>query len=195
MTSLPELPSSSSCSLAAVPPTAAGEVQVICADKPFRADEVSVARAVGELLQVVRESLALEVVFIGQISAGRRYFRHVSTTLAQAPIEVGGSHPVEESICQRILDGRVPALIPSVREIAHAQQLTAEASVLSTHIGVPVYLPDGRLYGTLCGFNLRDDGMPLDERDVKRLEVAAGAAARLLGQADGSTQALDVALA
>lgn len=169
-------------------------MQVICADKPFRADEVSVARAVGELLQVVRESLALEVVFIGQISGGRRYFRHVSTALAPAPIAEGGSHPAEESICQRLLDGRVPALIPSVREIAQAQQFTPEVCALSSHIGVPVYLPDGRLYGTLCGFNLRE-GSALDERDVKRLEVAASAAARLLAQADGSTQALDVALA
>ena len=101
---------------------------------------------------------------------------------------------MEETICQRILDGRVPAYIPSVRDIAKVQQLTAEISVLTTHIGVPVHLPDGRLYGMLCGFNLRERGA-LDSRDLKRMEMAASAAARLLAQADGSAVDAGVELA
>lgn len=169
-------------------------VQVVCADAPFKAGEVSVARAVGELLQVVRESLDLEVVFVGEITGGRRYFRHLSASMSPAPIEVGGSHALEDTICQRILDGRVPAYIPSVRDIAQAQKLSAEISVVTTHIGVPVHLPDGRLYGMLCGFNLRERA-PLDARDVKRMEMAASAAARLLAQADGSAVDAGVELA
>ncbi|SCK16208.1 hypothetical protein VAR608DRAFT_1065 [Variovorax sp. HW608] len=48
---------------------------------------------------------------------------------------------------------------------------------------------DGGLYGVLCGFSLeaRDH---LGARDVKRMEMAANAAARLIAQARG----LDVEL-
>ncbi|WP_225784199.1 GAF domain-containing protein [Xenophilus sp. Marseille-Q4582] len=171
------------------------EVQVVSADQPFPAEEVSVARAVGELLQVVRESLDLEVVFVGQITGGRRHFRHVSSAMSPAPIEVGGSHALEDTLCQRILDGRLPALIPSVRAVVRQHGLPDALQALGTHVGVPVHLPDGRLYGMLCGFNLRESAAPLDARDVKRLEVAAGAAARLLAQADGSATGADVELA
>lgn len=170
------------------------QLQVICADAPFKASEISVARAVGELLQVVRESLDLEVVFVGEITGGRRYFRHVNATVPPAPIAEGDSHAVEATLCQRVLDGRLPPLIPNVRDIALDPALAPEIAQLTTHIGVPVHLPDGRLYGMLCGFNLREC-TPLDARDVRRLEVAAQAAARLLAQADGSALDASVELA
>ncbi len=159
-------------------------VHLVSADAAFLAGEVSVARAVGELLQVVRESMQLEVVFVGKIAQGRRFFSYVSSSLAKPPIEHGASNALEETICQRILDGRLPAWIPSVQAIAEGQGLSADHKALAAHIGVPVHLPDGRLYGMLCGFNLQAN-TTLDARDVKRLEIAATAAARLLSQADG----------
>lgn len=174
------------------PPACGPHLHVVSADAPFRANEVSVARAVGELLQVVRESLQLEVVFVGEITDGRRFFRHMSSALAPAPIHVGDSHALEHSLCQRILDGRLPAIIPSVREITREQGLPTAYDALAAHIGVPVHLPDGRLYGMLCGFNLRESGA-FDPRDLKRLEMAAAAAARLLAQADGSSAAHEYA--
>lgn len=162
-------------------------MQVVSADAHFRADEVSVARAVGGLLQVVRESLQLEVVFIGQITNGRRYFRHINTALAEPPIRDGDSHEAEHSICQRVLDGRLPAIIPCVRDITREHGLSPEYDCLRAHIGVPVHLPNGRVYGMLCGFNLRDETGALNSRDVKRMQIAAEAAARLLAQAEGNT--------
>jgi len=160
------------------------EVCLVTADALFLAQEVSIRRAIGELLLVVRESLQLEVVFVAEIVKGRRIFKYVDTSLASPPIQVGGSNPLEDTICQRILDGRVPAFIPSVRALVAEQGLSPDHDALGVHIGVPVYMPDGRLYGMLCGFSL-GGSLELDARDVKRLEMAAGAAARLLAQADG----------
>ena len=43
---------------------------------------------------------------------------------------------------------------------------------------------NGTLYGMLCGFSF--EACPhLDERDVRRLEMAAHATARLIAQAEG----------
>ncbi|MGJ7490917.1 GAF domain-containing protein [Variovorax sp. ZT4R33] len=160
------------------------ELCVVTAEASFSAAEVSVPRAIGELLQVVRELLQLDVVFIGEIVKGRRVFRYIETLLDDPQIEVGGFDRLQNTICQRILDCRLPPLIPDVRAVVHAQDLPAHFKVVGTHIGVPVRLPDGRLYGMLCGFNLGGSNK-LEARDVKRLEIAASTAARLLARADG----------
>ncbi|VTU42884.1 MULTISPECIES: hypothetical protein [unclassified Variovorax] len=65
------------------------------------------------------------------------------------------------------------------------RQVCAVVHGVGVHIRVPVQLPDGRLYGTLCGFNVAPSAH-LDERHVRRLEMAAAAAARLLARAEGS---------
>ena len=160
------------------------EVCLVTADALFLAQEVSIRRAIGELLLVVRESLRLEVVFVAEIVKGRRVFKHVSTSLDASPVQEGAGDPLEETICQRILDGRLPAVIPNVRALIAEQGLSRDHDALGAHIGVPVHMPDGRLYGMLCGFSL-GGSIALDERDVRRLEMAAGTTARLLAQADG----------
>lgn len=166
-------------------PTNDADICVVTADETFRSEEVSVKRAIGELLYTVRELLRLDVVFVGEIVAGRRVFRHIDTALSPAPIEVGGSHPLHDTLCQRILEGRLPAVIPDVRAIAASEGLPPEYGVLGAHIGVPVRLPGGRLYGMLCGFNLGGGGT-LSARDVRRLEIAAASAARLIARSEGS---------
>jgi GAF domain-containing protein len=50
-------------------------------------------------------------------------------------------------------------------------------------IGAPIRLADGRIYGMLCFFR-REPGSQLDERDVRRLEMSARLAARLIDGAD-----------
>ena len=161
------------------------EVYLVTAHAPFNPEEVSINRAIGELLSAVRELLQLDVVFIGEIVDGRRVFRQLDTVLTHCPIDVGGSHPMHQTVCQRILDGRLPALIPNVLAIASTQGLPDEYNALGTHIGVPVHLPDGRLYGMLCGFNI-GGACALTARDVSRLEIAARSAAHLIARAEGS---------
>lgn len=160
------------------------QLRVISAAARFHAGEVSVQRAIGELLCLVRDLLQLEVVFVSEVVDGRRVFRHIESQDGTCPIRPGDSAPLEKTICQRILDGRMPNLVRDVNAVREAQGLPRTFEGMGTHIGVPVRMADGRLYGMLCGFNM--SGLTeLDERDVRRLEVAAGAAARLLASADG----------
>jgi len=146
-------------------------------------------RSMGALLRLVREQLQLEAVFVGELLEDRRVFRYVDTVHAPPLIGPGQSHPLEHSLCQRILDGRMPGLVGNVSAVRVAHGLPPIYDAVGAHVGVPVRFSDGRLYGMLCGFCLkpRDD---LDERDIMRLEVAARAAARLLAQADGVAPAV-----
>ncbi|HJS02113.1 MAG TPA: GAF domain-containing protein [Variovorax sp.] len=157
---------------------------IITAEAQFHAGEVSVDRAIGDLLVIVREQLGLQVVFVSEFVDGRRVFRHIESQSNALRIQRGQSAPLEHTICQRILDGRLPHLIQSVTSVREEQGLPASFDGMGTHIGVPVRMADGRIYGMLCGFNIEGE-TELDERDVKRLELAASSAARLLARADG----------
>ncbi|HSV59894.1 MAG TPA: GAF domain-containing protein [Variovorax sp.] len=50
-------------------------------------------------------------------------------------------------------------------------------------IGTPIRLASGRIFGMLCFFRREPEGQ-LDERDVRRLEMSARLAARLIDGAD-----------
>jgi GAF domain-containing protein len=148
-------------------------------------DDVSyVEQSIGGLLRVVREQLDLDVVFVGEFVDDRRIFRHIDAKAGAAIIEVGQSHRLDQTVCQRIVDGRMPNVLASVARVRSQFGLPPVYEVLGAHIGVPVRFYGGHLYGVLCGFSFtaRDH---LDERDVRRMEIAANAAARLLAQAQG----------
>ena len=150
-----------------------------------RLDHVSdVERMIGDLLRVVREELRLEVVFLGEFVDGLRIFRHVSAEQVPEGLKVGGSHSLEDTLCQRIVDGRMPSVLDSVARVRASYGLSSAYERLGAHIGVPVRFTDGTLYGVLCGFSFeaRED---LSEKDVSRLVMAANAAGRFLAQADG----------
>lgn len=160
-----------------------GQLAVLTAEADLRGLE-HLERSMSALLRVVREQLNLEVVFVGEFVGGERVFRHVSAKAPAPVIQIGQSHALDKTICQRIVDGRMPRLLKSARQERARYGLPEHYDVLGGHIGVPVRFSDGSLYGVLCGFSFTACDH-LDERDVRRLEMAAGAAARLLAQAEG----------
>lgn len=162
----------------------AARVATITAETQPRADGGFIERSIGSLLRVVREQLGLEVVFIGEFVDGNRVFRHVSSKTEPAIIAPGQFHPLDETICQRIIDGRISGLIPDVTRVRLANGLPGYYDGMGAHIGVPVRSLNGSLYGVLCGFSF-EPRADLEERDLRRMEMAASAIARLLAQADG----------
>lgn len=161
-----------------------GTVVAVTAEADRLPHVSDVERMIGDLLQVVREELRLEVVFLGEFVDGRRIFRHISAEQLPEGLQLGGSHSLEDTICQRIVDGRMPSVLDSVARVRASYGLSSAYDSLGAHVGVPVMFTDGSLYGVLCGFSFeaRED---LSERDVRRLEMAANAAGRFLAQADG----------
>ena len=157
---------------------------VISTEAQFHSREVSVDRTIGELLVIVRDMLGLQVVFVSEFVDGRRVFRHIESQCGPLRIRPGQSAPLEQTVCQRILDGRLPSLVQSITRVREEQRLPKFLEGMGTYIGVPVRLPDGSLYGMLCAFNIEGES-DLDERDVRRLELTAASVARLLARADG----------
>ncbi len=141
---------------------------------------LSAAAQIARILRVVRAHLDMDVGFVSEFTDGRRYFRQVDSASADAPIAVGGSDPLDDSYCQRIVDGRLPELMQDACEIPAALEMpVTKALPVGAHLSVPLRLADGRLYGTFCCFSFTPDHS-LNERDLKILRAFAAITAELI---------------
>lgn len=133
-----------------------------------------------EALHSVRILLGMEIAFVSEFRDGRRIFRYVDTDEPFSPVRVGGSDPVEETYCQRILDGRLPELLESVvlNQEALSLPITADLGI-GVYLGVPIRFSDGSLYGTFCCFSARTAEL-LNDHHLTTLRLFANFVARVL---------------
>lgn len=128
------------------------------------------------LLAQVRQSLAIDVVFVSRFVDRERVFEVVSAE-GDAPIAPGKADPLLDTYCQRIVDGRLPAVIADTGALqeASALQITRLLNIRA-YLSAPVVLPNGEVFGTVCciSHQVRPD---LRERDAQALASVAQAVA------------------
>jgi len=151
---------------------------------PARAEQPDAARTtdqiLGDALRAVRTQLQMDVAFISEFDHGRRVIRQVDAQGDSGPLRVGGSDPLEESYCQRVVDGRLPGLICDATLNAEALTLPVTTALpVGAHLSVPIHFSDGSLYGTFCCFSYQPNHA-LAERDLRTLRILADFAGRLL---------------
>lgn len=129
------------------------------------------------LLAAIREHLGMEVSFFARFEQGRRVFRMVDAA-GDTPVRPGASDPLEQTYCQRIVDGRLPEVLrdAAAHPESSALQITGQLGI-GAYIGVPVTLSSGEVYGTFCCFRGQADPT-LNERDLGMMRVFATMAAR-----------------
>jgi EAL domain-containing protein (putative c-di-GMP-specific phosphodiesterase class I) len=133
-----------------------------------------------ELLRAVRSHLGMDVAFLSEFKDGQRVFRHVDSSLENQPVKVGGADPLEESYCQRVVDGRLPELIQDAMAVPAAMELpVTRALPVGAHLSVPIKLKDGSVYGTFCCFSFTPD-LSLNQRDLGMMRVFADLAADVI---------------
>ncbi len=158
------------------------ELMVATADD---SDE-GINESVPEVLRLLREKMHMDVVFVSEFHEGERVFRHVDSEPANAVIAAGDRGPLEESWCQRVVDGRMPPYIADASKDPATADLEKELPFhIGTHISTPIVLKDGQVYGTLCCFSFSPTANP-DPNDLKRLQFTAQLAA---GKIDKSREA------
>jgi EAL domain-containing protein (putative c-di-GMP-specific phosphodiesterase class I) len=140
--------------------------------QPDRADHA--AREVSiEALRAIRTHLGMDVAFISEFTDGQRVFRQLDAASQCCPVSVGDAQPLEESYCQRVVDGRLPELIHDASKIPAAMELPVTAALpVGAHLSVPIRLQDGRVYGTFCCFSYAPDHS-LNDRDIAMMRVFA----------------------
>jgi response regulator RpfG family c-di-GMP phosphodiesterase len=138
-----------------------------------RLGAVAQSPSLGGALAAARELLGMGLSYVTRHTDGEQVFLHIDGDAESFGVGVGTRLPLEETYCQRILDGRLPALMPDLAAVPAAQAMgvTAGAGV-GAYISVPVRGVDGSLTGTLCCAN--HAAQPdLCERDLQFLHVLA----------------------
>lgn len=109
-------------------------------------------RRITDVLLMLRKQLQMDVVFVSEFVDGERVFRFVNGGDALG-LHVGDSAPLEESYCQRVVEGRMPELVTDARQLVARGELFDPGIPVGAHLSTPVVLPDGRVYGTVCCFS------------------------------------------
>ena len=147
----------------------------MASNRPQRSDtDLKVA----ELLRTAKSSLGLSLTFLTRLDGEVQHLEVVESSIPF--IHDGQTQPQATSLCQAILDGKLPSVIPNIAKIPEAKRLpAARFPRIRSYISVPVSLSDGTLYGTFCaaGFTADND---LTKRDKALMEVLASAAATII---------------
>lgn len=122
----------------------------------------------------------MDVAFVSEFVGDEQVFRSLDGDSESFGLEKGGSLPLEGSYCQRIIDGRISNAIPDARQDESVRDLdvTRDAGV-GSYVGFPLWLSNGRLYGTLCCASHTPDPW-LRERDLRLMADLAEKLARRL---------------
>jgi EAL domain-containing protein (putative c-di-GMP-specific phosphodiesterase class I) len=133
-----------------------------------------------DLVEAARRHLDMEIGFISEFRGDRRYFRYVNQPRGLEILKVGGSDPVDETYCKRVVDGRLPGLIQNAGDLPEARSLAVTAELgIGAHLSAPISLADGTVFGTFCCFSLKPD-YSLTRRDLSFLSAMADIAASIL---------------
>ena len=140
------------------------------------------------ILAVARSIVGFDVAWLSRFDSRQQTFTHVSSRTAAGPAE-GAASDLDGSYCVRVLDGRLPAVLPDVRADPVARELPVTAELgIGAYAGVPVVDGDGRVHGMLCcshGTAVREVG----ERGHRTLEMLAQVIGALLDDEAGAHDA------
>jgi diguanylate cyclase (GGDEF)-like protein len=143
-----------------------------------------------QLLRDVREALQMDVAFVSEFAGDQLVFRKLEGEAESFGWHEGESFPIDESYCKRVLDGRIPNVVPDAKREDATKDLrvTSEAD-MGSYCAVPLVLSDGRLYGTLCCVSHAPD-LWLRERDLRLMERTARELVKHLERLDSVLRSL-----
>ncbi|MBW4654344.1 MAG: EAL domain-containing protein [Kaiparowitsia implicata GSE-PSE-MK54-09C] len=147
----------------------------------------SIETVLPDILRAVRLHLGMDVAFVSEFANEQRVFRYVDCASDKPLIQPGDCGSLEDSYCQRVVDGRLPELIQDASRLPAALELPVTTALpVGAHISVPIRLSDGRLYGTFCCFSTQPDPS-LAERELAIVRVFAEFAGKQIERQIDST--------
>lgn len=128
---------------------------------------------VGVVVAAMREHFGADISFLSEFRKDLKVIRNIAGKEKNEIIDKGSSFPLDDTYCYRMASGSLPNLIQNacgndqVNELAITRQLN-----IATYIGVPVLLPGGRTFGSLCCIfhNVENS---IHHRDLRFMHVLA----------------------
>ncbi len=129
---------------------------------------------VDRIVELARKHLEMDVAYVAAFEGGQQVLKVVEGDTAIFGMSVGTATPLEDTYCSRMVAGDLPNVIPDVASNDRVRALPwTQQFGIGSYIGVPLTMPDGSVYGSLCCISC--DAQPeLTRRDVRFLELLAG---------------------
>lgn len=154
--------------------------------------EAAVSPDIERILKTIRVHLGMDVAFVSHIVGNSRLFRYVEGASTLIDLKVGDGGPLDESYCQRVIDGRLPELMPDTSAVSEALTLAATRAIpVGAHMSVPLRFSDGSIYGTFCCFS-HDPRPELNIRDLDVMRAFAEITAQQIEATEREQRQLDV---
>ena len=135
--------------------------------------EVAQRPSIAGAVEAVKEFLGMDVAFSAEIVEGRQVLQVLRGDGESFGVREGSQLPMEQTYCQRMLDGRLPNIVTDARADPRAAALPiTEAADVGSFVSVPLTFSDGRLYGTLCAGS-HEASPDLGYRELQFLHVFA----------------------
>lgn len=169
---------------ASTKPRASETSRVMTSDSPAAEEgaQNQTWETIRRVLNAARDQLEMDLVLLGEFTDTNEVFRAVAGDAGSFGLAEGTTLPRAETYCQAMIEGRVDNVIPDTSAVPAVARLeiTGVGNV-GRYVGVPVRLPDGRLYGALCGLGHETDP-GLRARDARFLGVLATVVEAELGR-------------
>ncbi|WP_374157350.1 EAL domain-containing protein [Mycobacterium sp. G7A2] len=125
------------------------------------------------MLSVLRRRLGLETAWLSSFRDDVQVFEVLDGNPEAMGLSCGAGASLAGSYCVRVIDGRLPSVIPdtSVNETTAILPITGELD-LGAYVGVPVLGPDGSALGMVCAVS-RQASPHLVELDLRIVERVA----------------------
>jgi HD-GYP domain-containing protein (c-di-GMP phosphodiesterase class II) len=124
-------------------------------------------------IAAVREFLGMDMAFTSEFTEDHQVLRVLCGDIESFYAAQGLALPLEHTYCQRVLDGRLPNLIPDTHADERAAELPGTTVVgIGSYVSMPLRFSDGRLYGTLCAAS-HEAKNDLGYRELQFLQVFA----------------------
>ncbi|MDT0276857.1 sensor domain-containing phosphodiesterase [Blastococcus goldschmidtiae] len=134
---------------------------------------------IAELLRTAKKSLHLSVAFLSRLDGTTQHLEVVESSVPFL-FQEGATQVQETTLCQAILDKKLPVVIPNLKDFPRAMELpAARMPRIRSYVSVPVTLSDGSLYGTFCAAGFTSD-KDLTKRDKSLMDVLASAASVII---------------
>jgi HD-GYP domain-containing protein (c-di-GMP phosphodiesterase class II) len=124
-------------------------------------------------IAAVREFLEMDMAFTSEFTDEHQVLRVLCGDTESFYAAEGLELPLEYTYCQRVLDGRLPNLIPDTHADERAAELPGTTmGGIGSYVSMPLRFSDGRLYGTLCAAS-HEAKNDLGYRELQFLQVFA----------------------
>jgi EAL domain-containing protein (putative c-di-GMP-specific phosphodiesterase class I) len=121
---------------------------------------------IDRLVRLAHEHLGMEVVCVAEFTGGKQVYRAISGDAASFGMKLDDGPRLESTYCSLMVDEKIPNVIPDSSQDSRVRDFPPTQSAgIGAYVGVPLYLPDGELYGSFCGLSHTPE-TNLNARDV-----------------------------